>query len=476
MIWCFGDSALIDFNSGTPQCGTSALNAYGSCCSISDQNGQLLFYCGTPEFPVGSALHGNGVVYNSLHQVMDSGEYIESDRWYHELVIIPILNDSLKYYLFHQNIGAQGRQGLYYSIVDLHFNAGLGRVTQKNTQLVSSYMIDCLAAIKHGNGRDWWLITRRNPWVITGTYDNRYYYYLVTPFGIQNYGFQSIGNLNEGGLGEIKFNLTGNRMVFINIYGQVELYDFDRCTGLLSNPLTIEQLTTSAPEAYWGVEFSQEDQRLYVVVNTPQDNWTLRQYDLTAANITQSKVDIYTQVTTPYACGGGALKLAPDGKIYWAFNMPCVFPYIDTSYSSINKYLSVIENPIGLGASCDFRPFSFYLGGKRTYMGLPNNPDYNLPAVSGSVCDSLNPVNGVHLVPTSQNIFEIHPNPSSGAIHISGAFDDGDVIEILDLSGRMIFKEKMNGSSIETTLAAGSYLVKMAKSEGNIQVKKLIVL
>ncbi len=51
--------------------------------------------------------------------------------------------------------------------------------------------------------------------------------------------------------------------------------------------------------------------------------------------------------------------------------------------------LSVINYPDSLGIACGYSPYSFYLGGKRTYYGLPNNPDYDLPALTGSPCDSL---------------------------------------------------------------------------------------
>ncbi|MBL0341881.1 MAG: hypothetical protein IPP71_13640 [Bacteroidetes bacterium] len=46
--------------------------------------------------------------------------------------------------------------------------------------------------------------------------------------------------------------------------------------------------------------------------------------------------------------------------------------------------LSVINYPDSLGTACGYSPFSFYLGGKRTYYGLPNNPDYDMPAIAGS--------------------------------------------------------------------------------------------
>jgi hypothetical protein len=43
----------------------------------------------------------------------------------------------------------------------MRLNGGLGAVTQKNVQLQSFQQVDCINAVKHGNGRDWWVIFRK---------------------------------------------------------------------------------------------------------------------------------------------------------------------------------------------------------------------------------------------------------------------------------------------------------------------------
>ena len=62
------------------------------------------------------------------------------------------------------------------------------------------------------------------------------------------------------------------------------------------------------------------------------------------------------------------------------------YPYDSTDYYPENMSLSVINQPDQRGgaAACDFQPYSFYLGGKRTYWGLPNNPNYDLGPLAGS--------------------------------------------------------------------------------------------
>ncbi len=65
------------------------------------------------------------------------------------------------------------------------------------------------------------------------------------------------------------------------------------------------------------------------------------------------------------------LKLGPDNKIYlsqYLDNNDCGFFYLycDTTFYPENMNISVIHQPNELGALCDFRPYSFYLGGHRS--------------------------------------------------------------------------------------------------------------
>ncbi|MBK7388265.1 MAG: hypothetical protein IPI23_04075 [Bacteroidetes bacterium] len=86
-------------------------------------------------------------------------------------------------------------------------NGGLGEVIQKNIQLQSLPMVDCLTAVKHGNGRDWWLIFRRwNPFTLDP--NNEFHTYLISPMGITDYNVHMIGVL----IALIKVNLHFPKM------------------------------------------------------------------------------------------------------------------------------------------------------------------------------------------------------------------------------------------------------------------------
>jgi len=460
-VWCFGDSAGIDFGSGLPVTFQSGMDSRGSCVSISDNNGNLLFYAATM-YKYAISIDNSTFVFNSTGSVMQDGDSIVGEGWYQELVIVPNpANDSV-YYLFSINV--TGNNGLVYSIIDMKQNGGLGAVTAKNIQLQSFEQVDCLNAVKHGNGRDWWLIFRKSD-ALTFSSNNDWYSYLITPNGIQNLSVQSVGSQNR----------TGG--AHTNWLGLIEVYDFDRCTGLLNNPVTIEPDLGNPPYPFiWSCEFSPDESKLYVTTN--QTTSYLFQYDLNAPNIPGSKDTLWSFNLFPYAIGG--LKLAPDNKIYLSnvyYNASNYYPYRDSVYNMYNMNLSVINQPDSLGAACDFQPYSFYLGGKRTYLGLPNNPDYELGALTGSICDTLTSVKEI----TEQNVINIFPNPFFNKIALQYQQHSSTKIKeatIFNSMGEIVFEKKVTQTLYELDLSFlpnGVYFLTIHTEKSTI-TKKLVKL
>ncbi|MBL0050572.1 MAG: T9SS type A sorting domain-containing protein [Bacteroidetes bacterium] len=361
----------------------TGLRTRGSCVNVCNSNGLLLFYANTRAATVGKTT----LVYNQNHQLMDNGINILGSGWYHELVIVPSPLDSNLYYLFC--VGVTSNYGLEYSLIDMSQNGGLGKVILKNVQKLGSEQVDCLAAVKHGNGRDWWVVGRSTTILQNGQGNNEFWTLLVTPSGVGFPTFQNIGSVNETNLAKIIFSPSGDTLLFSNAGDLLEYYNFDRCTGLLSNTVTIRPQATVYSEWQWGVEFSANGRFIYA--STSKDTTHLFQYDLWSANPLATRQMLWESIFQPYT--GGDLKRGPDGKIYftncWDDGTFFPYPYPDTAYYLQNTYLSVINSPDSLGVACDFQPFSFYLGGKRTYWGLPNNPDYDLGPLVGSPCDTL---------------------------------------------------------------------------------------
>ena len=84
-IWAFGDSAGIDFsNLSNPLPIVSAIRSRGSCVSIADTNGNLLFSANTRAGMLGNTT----LVWDKNNHLMQSGDSIVGEGWYNELTII----------------------------------------------------------------------------------------------------------------------------------------------------------------------------------------------------------------------------------------------------------------------------------------------------------------------------------------------------------------------------------------------------
>jgi len=479
-IWCFGDSAGIDFNSvSNPMPISTGLRTRGSCASISDASGNLLFYTNDR-----ATLSGDytTVVYNQLHSIMPNGDSIIGEDWYNEIITFPMPSNDSLYYLFSIST-ALGPGGLYYSIINMNAENGNGDVISKNNQLLTLPMTDCLNAVKHSNGRDWWIITRRYDGS-NATTNNQFYSYLISHTGITNYQVQNLGSMLNTGLGQLKFNREGNKIAFTSIKGTLELFDFDRCSGTISNPTTIYLEFTSPPAPFrFSCEFSPNSEYLYVS-NFPDSSF-IYQYDLNAPNIALSETLIWSIPKEIQRNSGGHLKLAPDNKIYFSsvyYNGSFPYPYPDSVYNMYNMNLGVINSPDSLGVACDFQPYSFYLGGKRTYWGLPNNPDYDLGPLLGSPCDTL-----VSLAPPLINISDatifVYYDIGWQTAFINGHHLQGTKVnlKVYDISGKIIFEEngKLNPPYYTKNLnctgwAKGMYVVSV-ETEKEKLTKKFVI-
>ncbi|MEO8146887.1 MAG: hypothetical protein ABI723_04570 [Bacteroidia bacterium] len=481
-IWCFGDSSGIDFtNVLNPSPIFSAAKSRGSCASISNKTGNLLFYY--TDDPLGS-LSGfpfnSGRIYNRNNFLMPNGDQIISGLWYMEGLITPDPSDSNKYYLF--NVGVTGNFGLYYSTIDMSLDSGLGGIVQKNIQLLPDQANDGLIAIKHGNGRDWWVLFRN----FGATFNNSFYKFLVSPSGISGPFIQNIGTVLNSGFQRFAFNKTGNKLAMVMYDGLIETYDFDRCTGLLSNVTTIS--TQFGPmDDLWSCAFSPNGRFLYVSSTGFPTTSYIFQIDL--QNSTSSALDTVWSFST-WTLAVGALKLAPDDKIYAATTyydgggtVPN-YPYADTVYNSYNMNLSVINSPDSLDSLCDFQPWSFYLGGYRTYWGLPNNPDYDMKPLYGSVCDSLSAgINEQEATGKGQLFVSYVSEWEKLFVNAQKLKGKKTMLRVIDMLGNVVYQSnatKVTGGGYFTedvdcsAFAMGLYIVSL-QTEREVLAKKFVI-
>ncbi len=177
-------------------------------------------------------------------------------------------------------------------------------------------------------------------------------------------------------LGQNVFSPDGTKFVELSMFSIEEgnflnIYDFDRCTGLLSNHKQITYLDNASSG---GVAISPNSRFLYVssFVN-------IYQYDLWAEDIEASKDTVATWdgfiIPPVFATTFFLAQLAPDGKIYISANNGV-------------QYLHVINSPNLPGELCDVCQHCVLLPTYNAF-SMPNFPNYRLNALESSPCDTL---------------------------------------------------------------------------------------
>lgn len=383
--WCFGDSAGINFsNLSNPVNFKSSCKTRGDCATISDSSGNLLFYACGKNIPL-TGLIKTLDIFDNDNQIMNNGDSLFGDTWYESEVIVPFPDHDSLYYVFAIE---ENMDGLYYNLVNKKSALDSGIVIQKNILLMQADMGLTIQAVKHGNGRDWWLVSS-----LSGYPSDTFYVWNISPSGITGPNKISINVFNTYGAGsrKISFNGDGNKFIEISYSGIIQEHNFNRCNGNISlNRLIRAQ---NSPLGNWfpyftSVAYSANDRFVYVVQGGQYaDTILLYQLDMSLTNPWANRDTLWNIKKFPNVT---TMKLGPDHKIYlttWIAGdslVPMYWPYPDNYFTTENSYLSVINAPDSPGVSCNFTPFSFYLGGSRTYAGLSNQPNYNLGPTADS--------------------------------------------------------------------------------------------
>jgi len=348
-FWFFGRNAGLNFNSGAPVALTNGkLNTIEGCASISNKDGQLLFYTDGTR------------IYDNTHNQMPNGFGLNGNPSSSQsAIIVPNPIDENIYYVFTvEDQNGEGR-GLQYSTVDLSLND----VVSKNNPLVNE-TAEKITAVKSADCSSYWVITYKL---------GRFYVFMVDGNGVSNTPINGNNGFyfNSDGRGYLKVSPDGTKIAIAH-QGDAKLliYDFDDRNGKISNEIEIPLLYPNNKP--YGIEFSPSGKRLYCTAsndfwnqdyqiwNTPSNHTSsLYQINLESTDITNASARTILDNRNLYR---GALQLAPDGKIYRALSI---------TYNIGSSKLGVINSPEELGALCNYKPDAIDLGSGRAMQGLP---------------------------------------------------------------------------------------------------------
>ena len=479
--WVIGRNCAIDFNTGVGVAdstnNTNPIILPKGSTQVSDRNGNLLFYS------------NSYLVYNKNFQQMPNGSnfnhgtyadpYINSGGLYpvhNGAVMLPFVGDTNLYYMLYENAeyndnGSGLPDRLQYMLIDRRLNGGLGDVVFKDSVIIKgdSLMTGNVYAIRHGNGVDWWIIARK-------FHSNQFYIILVDSQGIHQPIIQSIGTPYMHPAiyhCDCHPSLDGSKLcyaynVFNQVYmtpTQIDLYDFDRCSGALSNCKII--LTAVPNDTFPAIStcFSPSNRFLYI-----HNMERLYQLDLQNSNPYQSKINVGDWDGTNFPGNTIFWKMAnaPDGKIY-------------VSTNGSTPYVHAINNPDLLDTFCQFKQKQLVFGTVGYYGnssgtahfsdgGLPNIPNYALGKINCGV--------GINeQLAKNKEQLAIYPNPTNDKLMIENLSIGKNEIFITNLLGEEM--QHLLVTNIKTEIdvscfANGIYILKVLDEKGNVVAKKFV--
>ncbi|MBP6574845.1 MAG: T9SS type A sorting domain-containing protein [Flavobacteriales bacterium] len=380
-------------------------------------------------------------VANREYQIMPSGsglnpsDYFSSDEGFlapssHIFLPWPSKPDSIA--LIHMvvdsvsGVGTYISRRLYLTIADRNLDNGLGDLVLKNHELLHAPLI-CggLSAVRHANGRDWWVFTH-------SYLNNEFISFLLTPSGFIGPYYQSIGSVRSGPSPGVNFNMEGDRLASSATGSEgtgLDVFDFDRCTGVLSN---WQHADLTRPLRIGGSAFSGNGDFIYVAHVD-----TLYQFSIVGGilggPITVAYYDGFFDTYPAFATYFRDMSLAPDGCIY-----------ITTGNST--RYMHVIRHPDEGGLSSNVMQHA-HVFPTWTFNSIPHRPNYVLGPADGTVCDSLG-LNAGLVERAATAKVRVQPNPNSGSFSIAypGQSQAGE-LEILDAAGRVVYRHRLSAWS-----------------------------
>jgi gliding motility-associated-like protein len=352
--WAY-DKCLIDFRTQPTDIIANAPWSFECYSQWCDEDGDLLLYLsGTRVFNRNHQLMPGGNLNIALAASSTHGIILPwpgSDSLY--LVIAPESEDS-----------HTGPKALYYAVVDLSLAGGLGAVVGSKQALMTPSS-ERVAAVRHCNGRDWWLLGRSAD-------SNTWYAWPITPDGIQPPVISQVGfeaQFQSGwcssSAGQLHISPDGRKVAISYARNLcqggnqflVELLDFSTATGALANARTVAQ----ASLAGYGVQFSPDNTKLYYSSHQGSGGGgELYQVDLLTPDM--RTVQIFPPSATPtlWTNASSGLATGPDGRIY------------ASDYTQ--PWLHIIADPNEPGEACNYIWQGLDISPGVSGLGLPTMP------------------------------------------------------------------------------------------------------
>ncbi len=317
-VWAFGYGCGLDFSTGDPTIVPNSFDGFGeSSASVCDEQGKLLFYTNGYEVwnKNGQLMpNGNGIVRDAALPPLPNTafrDYISSSS--QGTLIVPIPDQKGLYYIFSLTSTEVGVHRLYYSVVDLQREGGLGDIDPAQTSLlVSTDLTEHMTAVVGDHCNVWLLVIGRTT--------NTLKAYSISAIGIDPNPVSSplltVNHLNKIGA----IDVAPNRRKLAIARTGMGLYDFDPASGKATGKVELNGYIPGT--LAYNVCFSPNSSKLYASY-VPLFGWshTCYQFDLSSddsTSIVKSAFNLTPAIAT--------FKRGPDEKIYTSHNRRILFP------------------------------------------------------------------------------------------------------------------------------------------------------
>ncbi|MEJ1930019.1 T9SS type A sorting domain-containing protein [Nostoc sp. NIES-2111] len=444
--WYFGENAGLRFlpatpaNTPVPVTGDSLIWAGEGTTTISDTNGSLLFYVGQHK---DDGFDPHSSVFNKRHLVMQNGRraIVGGSSSSQNGIAVRQPGSFRYYYVFSvaqlENSPSDGL-GFYYTRIDMDTNGGDGMVDPaiRSVQIIPK-ADEKVTATLHANGRWIWVLTH-----VRAT--NRFCAVLLTDSGVQQPVFSSVGIMHkdpadpfgaEVSRGCMKLSPDGRKIgiaitqpIVQKHYAQI--LDFDKSTGIVSNPISIVK-DSAIYFGMYGVEFSPDSKLVYF---GDRQRFKIYQYDLRSN-------DSATIIQSEYALNSGSLfpttlQLGIDGRLYYA---------TDLAQPSI-RYL---RNPDLIGAAVGIDTI-----GIRLLPGTTAN--YGLTNVLTSTFDSTARFTSVRPLSLAGRLYP-QPARDKVVLLLARPLAADAMLQITNLAGIVLQVQNLAAGAASATLDLGPY-------------------
>ncbi|MFN5633230.1 MAG: gliding motility-associated C-terminal domain-containing protein [Flavobacteriia bacterium] len=359
--WVFGYGARVNFSGPIPVgSSNAAINSNESTASVSDPaTGQLLFYTDGRK------------VWNANNDVMPNGSNLLGG-FYNSCtqgaLIVPFSEDNQRYYLFTLeelealSLSPVVDNGLRYSVVDMTLNGGLGdvQVATMNTPLATD-LTEKLIVIRSAEIQGFWVIAHKKN-------ANEFLAWKIDACGVNAQPvISTVGSIfaispffgaTEAWSGAMDASPDGNRIGMpIDWSDRIEFFDFNKTTGVVSNPLTVNVTDDSTPPFLrkYGACFSPDGSKFYYTNFNSVYQLNLSTYS--SAAIASSITLIYSPILEPNGYPCLQIEQTPNNKLYVAIGNA--------------GRLDEISNPNSLGLGCGYEDNAVSFNPATCQLGLP---------------------------------------------------------------------------------------------------------